>query len=198
MSQESVQQREHPYRRMLSLIATGLLAIVAFGTVTLGVLMHVEHLQLETVLSGSMRPTVQPGDLAVVHEVATSSLHRGEVVAIYPPGAKPGSPPVMHRIIALDRSHGVTWVRTKGDANNIADPWGRVKLVSPRTFALVAVVPKLGFVSVYLNRLAHARLKQWAFIIAGIALALVAVLVLRRSRSAPAALPAPVIKGEKL
>ena len=114
--------------------------LVAGLLVAGAVIVNLEHLKLQPVLSGSMRPGVQPGDLAIVRPVPTDRLRAGEVIAYLPPGQ---STPVLHRIISVTPAGIVT----KGDANSAADPWGRVKPQSPTVARLVAVVPKVGFVT---------------------------------------------------
>lgn len=119
-------------------VAVGLLAVLAGALVAGAVVVNLEHIKLEPVLSGSMRPGIQPGDLAIVRPVPVSSLHKGEVIAYLPPGQ---TTPVMHRIVSID-SQGIV---TKGDANPVADPWGRTKPQGTSVEHLVAVVPKVGF-----------------------------------------------------
>ena len=34
----------------------------------------------------------------------------------------------MHRIMTIQRKNGKTLITTKGDANNVKDPWGRIGL----------------------------------------------------------------------
>lgn len=119
-------------------VAVGLLAALAAALVAGAVVVNLEHIKLEPVLSGSMRPGIQPGDLAIVRPVPVSSLHKGEVIAYLPPNQ---TTPVMHRIVSID-SQGIV---TKGDANPVADPWGRVKPSSSSVEHLVTVVPKIGF-----------------------------------------------------
>ncbi len=104
---------------------------------TSAVIVYVDHLRVEPVLSGSMRPGIQPGDIAVLRPVSVQQLRVGEVIAYLPPNE---TTPVMHRIVSLD-AQGIV---TKGDANSVADPWGRVQMRSATVDLLVAVVPAVG------------------------------------------------------
>jgi signal peptidase I len=133
---------EHRHRRERRAwprrIAVALLAVLAGVFVAGAVLVNVEHLKLEPVLSGSMRPGIQPGDLAVIKPAPTNELRVGEIIAYLPPGQ---TTPVLHRIVSIT-SAGIV---TQGDANRVADPWGRVKPQTTTVERLVAVVPKVGW-----------------------------------------------------
>ena len=129
-------------------VVLGLFALVG------GIGIYSGHLKVRPFLSGSVRPVAQPGDLVVVKQTPTSTLHVGEVVAFYPPGVTVGAP-CMHRIVTLSRTGSVTAITTKGDANNVADPWGPVTVRGTSTDRLAYVIPKLGFVSVWAHNIAH-------------------------------------------
>ncbi|MEO8470194.1 MAG: signal peptidase I [Chloroflexota bacterium] len=109
------------------------------GTAVLGggIAFGMAHLRAQPVLSGSMRPTVSPGDLAITEPVPIGSLRVGDVIAFTPPGAVR---PVLHRIASLDG--GV--ITTKGDANTVADPWHLTAQGGP-AYRLVFAVPYLGW-----------------------------------------------------
>jgi signal peptidase len=103
------------------------------------------HLRLEPVLSGSMRPSIQPGDLAVTRPIPADEIEEGDVIAYYPPGQSEAR---LHRVTSVRRDDGV-WVTTKGDANSVEDPWGRVKLRGTNAYRLTAVIPKIGYLPVW-------------------------------------------------
>jgi signal peptidase len=75
------------------------------------------------VLSGSMAPKINTGDLIIDGGVTTASaatLHKGQIITFYD---SPGSKTVInHRIVAVVHQRGRVFYRTKGDANNAADP----------------------------------------------------------------------------
>ena len=121
-------------------VATSALALLGLGLLAGLLFIRLDSLRLEPVLSGSMRPGIQPGDLAVVQPVRISKLRVGEVVAYLPPGR---ATPVVHRIVSID-AHGMV---TKGDANPVADPWGRVRTQQTSVDRLVAVLPKVGWLA---------------------------------------------------
>ena len=67
---------------------------------------------LSVVMSGSMEPALNVGDLLIVHE--QSSYNVGDVVVF-----QSGTMAVVHRIVDVDQAAGT--VTTKGDANNAPD-----------------------------------------------------------------------------
>lgn len=126
--------------RWRSVVWTGLLMVLAAALVASAALVFIFHPRFETVLSGSMRPDIQPGDIAVVHPVSASELQVGDVISFLPPQQ---STPVLHRIVDLNTSG----IITQGDANTVADPWGRIMPQEDAVNRLAFVVPKLGFVA---------------------------------------------------
>lgn len=72
------------------------------------------------VLTGSMRPGIQPGDLVIIHKVPLSDIHSGDIVTY----TNPTNPmqTITHRIVSMPVKDGLQMVVTKGDANPIADP----------------------------------------------------------------------------
>lgn len=161
----------------------GGVVLATFGAVLVAgaVLAVLLHLKFEPVLSGSMRPGIQPGDLAIIRPVPAADLEVGEIIAYLPPGQ---STPVMHRIVSID-ADGIV---TKGDANNAADPWGRVKPHDPTVERLVTVIPKVGFLT---------DVKQLLLIVAGVLLILVAAIALWPSTNGAPALQTGSSKSEE-
>ena len=113
---------------------------------------------VQTVLSGSMRPILSPGDLAITQGVPMGSLRVGDVIVFTPPTETQS---VIHRIAS--RQGDV--ITTKGDANSVADPW-HVTLQGATGYRLVFVVPYLGWL---------IELRSLALVGAGL---IVAVLIL--------------------
>jgi signal peptidase len=126
-------------RHVGSVVAV-VLALSALGA---ALAVHVGRLSLQPALSGSMRPVFQPGDLVVTQPEPVSSLRQNQVIEFVPPGQ---TQPYMHRVIRLTRTGGATYIVTKGDANRVADPWGRIWLRAKTIYKLTAVIPKLGWV----------------------------------------------------
>jgi signal peptidase len=132
-----------------------------------GIGFRVADFHVRTVVSGSMRPTVSPGDLAITQGVPTGSLRVGDVIVFTPPNE---ARPVLHRIAS--RQGDV--VTTKGDANGVADPW-HVTLQGATGYRLVFVVPYLGWLT---------ELRTAALVAAGLIVALLILLEIRKGVSA--------------
>jgi len=108
------------------------------------------------VLSGSMRPGIQPGDVAILQRVPASSLRVGDVIAYLPPGQTVAR---IHRLISVKSTTAGLEIQSRGDAAGISDT--PVLLQGSEAYRLVAVVPYLGWVW-------NAR--AWIWIVAGLAL----------------------------
>jgi len=127
-------------------------AVLGLGLValTLGVaLPRLAGAQPYTVLSGSMRPGLPPGTLAVVRPVEATEVGVGDVITYQ---LRPGDPAVVtHRVVAVSAdAGGDTAFRTRGDANESADPaWVLPEQVRGR---LWYAVPWLGRVGAVLDR----------------------------------------------
>lgn len=83
--------------------------------------------------SGSMRPTYQPGDLAVVFMGKNNAVQPGDVVLF---SSVLG--PTIHRAIAVENG----LITTQGDANNTPDT-PKIKQVDGK---LLFTIPKVGYV----------------------------------------------------
>jgi len=106
----------------------------------------------DTVLTGSMRPGIEPGDVEILRPEPTAALRVGQIVALRPPK---DSFTVSHRIIAVRHGAGRDaglWITTRGDANNVADPWGSVRVVGPTAWVVAGVVPGVGYLSVWVRQ----------------------------------------------
>ena len=69
-----------------------------------------------TVLTGSMRPAINPGDLVITSMSAASSIGVGDVVVV-----NSGDVPIAHRVIDVRVVSGLNRLTTKGDANALID-----------------------------------------------------------------------------
>jgi len=111
----------------LLLIGFALLGFISFGG------------RFMVVISGSMTPTVNFGDVAIVTPAKQVSV--GDVIAFKGP-----SGPILHRVIGIDIEEGVKYI-TKGDANNVPDPF----MTEPKNVIgkLWLRIPYLGLPLVY-------------------------------------------------
>ena len=146
-----------------SRLLTGVL--LSAGVVVLGggIAFRMTDFHVQTVLTGSMRPTVSPGDLAITQGVPIGSLRVGDAIVFTPPNETQS---VLHRIASRD-GDGIT---TKGDANSVADPW-HVTLQGATGYRLVFVVPYVGWLT---------ELRSAALIAAGLIVALFILLEIRK------------------
>ena len=101
-----------------------------------------------TVLTGSMEPTMPPGALIVVKPTPNADLKVGDVITFQPVSGEPAV--VTHRIEAIFYTvEGERSIRTRGDANNVADP----TLLVPEQIRgrVIYSVPYLGQVNSVIN-----------------------------------------------
>lgn len=84
------------------------------------------------VLTDSMYPVIESGDLIICHTAEPEEINTGDVIAFFDPAGN-GSSIVTHRVMEVTEDNGQLAWRTKGDNNNTEDRL----LVSPEN--LVAV-----------------------------------------------------------
>lgn len=144
--------RVEPHRRtrghvrvakVLSSIMLGsvvlLIAVVIVG-------MMLGLLRFAVIDTGSMRPTLNPGDVAILTSEPAANLHRGQIVAFHPPGEP--SLTVTHRAVSVEHTkHGVIF-QTQGDANNARDQW-RAHIVGNTVWHQAFKLPKFGYLAVW-------------------------------------------------
>lgn len=114
---------------VLGLFVAVALAIVALPLVSKG--------EWRTVQTGSMEPHISAGDVVLL-AASQEPPDVGDVVAF----ADPLQPDrdVLHRVVALDEQGGLV---TRGDANDVDDPWAVAPSEIIGTEALI--IPRLGF-----------------------------------------------------
>ena len=77
--------------------------------------------RLLVIASGSMRPTLQVGDLVLSRSTAPSRLRPGDLVTFADPLL--GGRSVTHRVVQLARDGDRFAVQTRGDANQVSEQW---------------------------------------------------------------------------
>lgn len=134
-------------RRRISVRRAFTFALLGLGALVLvaAVAARLAGLQFQTVLSGSMAPTAQAGDVAITQPVSVAALAVGDVIAFYPPNDPQRR---LHRITTLETLEGLITVTTRGDANSVDDPW-RASLRGSTAYRMVAVVPFVGLIAQY-------------------------------------------------
>ena len=73
--------------------------------------------RVHTVISDSMYPTLQVGEMVVTQQVDPDTIHTGDIIAFHYPGC---DQLVCHRVIDIERNSFLYFV-TKGDANQNPD-----------------------------------------------------------------------------
>uniref|UniRef100_UPI0039EDFFA4 signal peptidase I n=1 Tax=Sinomonas sp. G460-2 TaxID=3393464 RepID=UPI0039EDFFA4 len=124
-------------------VALGLvLAVAAAAFLFLGVGPRFLSYQTSTMLTGSMAPLINPGDVVVSVKTPTSALKAGDIITYQIPVQDQRVE--THRIVSVTRnSAGATIITTKGDANNGSDPWTAV-ITDSTVYTEAAVIPCLG------------------------------------------------------
>jgi signal peptidase I len=167
-----------PERSTFRKAFSGLLLMLAlFALAMAGYQSASGHWHATPVLSGSMRPGLQPGDVVVTHRVPITDLHVRDVIVFHPPNE--AGRQTVHRIVKLTVKNGTTSITTRGDANTINDPT-KSSLSGTTAYRVARVVPLLGYPAVWLQNGSHgmlAILLGVIFLIAG------AVTVLRPERA---------------
>ena len=117
-----------------------LLVVLAFTGLAVGP--HVFGYRTMTMLTGSMAPGINPGDVTVAVQEPTSTLAVGQIISYQIP--VDDHRVVSHRVVKVTRSpSGAIVVQTKGDHNPSADPWTAI-ITDPKVWTVRAVVPHLG------------------------------------------------------
>lgn len=107
-----------------------------------------------TVLTGSMRPTIDPGDVVVSTPLSRDDVKVGDVVTFQQPD---GTGTVTHRVVKLDHVDGKLKVTTKGDANDAADTYD-VKFIGDTAWRTRLVIPKVGYTFVWVRAILEQKL----------------------------------------
>lgn len=130
-------------RRFAEALVAGLVAgfvLLVLGPVVLGWRPY-------TVLTGSMRPGIQPGDVVMDRPIPVSEAHVGQVVTFSDPGRHGDL--VTHRIRSIARLGPTTNVETRGDANNTSEHWSIA--TKDRVGLVVYRLPKVGRLAVVMR-----------------------------------------------
>jgi signal peptidase len=97
------------------------------------------------VASGSMRPTMDVGDIAMVIPVDPSAIKPGDIIQYWYEAEM-----TLHRVVETTGEGGRKLFVTKGDANTAPDL--DPVLTSQIRGKLIFTIPKLGWISIYLKK----------------------------------------------
>jgi signal peptidase I len=135
-------------RRILGRLAPWLvrgilgLALLAFAVLAVGP--HAFGYRTMTMLTASMAPEIEPGDVTVVTPIPISDVTEGMVITYNIP--IDDHRVVTHRVVSVERGPaGTITVQTKGDANEAVDPWDAT-LQGDTAYEVRAVLPEVGHV----------------------------------------------------
>ena len=126
-------------RSSISWIATTLIILVIlWGTSGL------MGIKPSVVASGSMRPALEVGDMAIATRVNLDAIRPGDIIQYVKDGEV-----IIHRVIEIqDGDKGAKVFITKGDANTIADsPVPQAAVLGKA----ILIIPKVGWISIYLR-----------------------------------------------
>jgi len=96
------------------------------------------------VASGSMRPTIDVGDIAMVIPVDTSKIQVGDIIQYWKEGEM-----TLHRVVEITSEEGSRLFITKGDDNPTPD--SDPILPAQIKGKLIFTIPKLGWISIYIK-----------------------------------------------
>jgi signal peptidase I len=126
--------------------ASALLGFTVLLVIATAVAMALGLIRFTVVDSGSMRPTLNPGDVVLLRSEPPSALADGQIVAFHPPGESHVT--VIHRVRSIDRAPSGIMIRTRGDANNATDPW-RARVAGATLWRASLTIPWAGYLVVW-------------------------------------------------
>ena len=126
------------------LLALAVVVVVPFVVYAVPGVVGAEHSFV--VLSGSMEPTMSPGDVVVVDGVDPADVEEGDVITF---ATAENQPPTTHRVIDTVETEYGQGFQTKGDANEDPDQ----SLVRPQQIVgeVEFVIPYVGHVVNFVN-----------------------------------------------
>ncbi|MGK3958157.1 signal peptidase I [Arthrobacter sp. R4] len=108
--------------RTINILSTVMVAVAIAAFLFLALGPRVFGYQTSTMLTGSMSPLINPGDVVVTVPTPISEIRVGDIITYHIPVEDHRVE--THRVAeVLTNADGSMAVRTKGDANRGADPW---------------------------------------------------------------------------
>lgn len=136
-------------RRLSGIVASGLtVGFLAVGSVVVAGAVS-GHWRLDTIRSGSMRPSLPLGSEVIATPEPLSAVMPGQVLVFRPPGL--GGEAVAHRVKTVDHAGGAITITTKGDANPVPDQW-RAVLGGTQAWQVRRDIPYLGYAYAFAGR----------------------------------------------
>jgi signal peptidase len=129
-------------RRIAGLLGNLVLFVCALGFLAIAVGPHLFDYRTSTMLTGSMAPGINPGDMVVTAPRPSADIEVGDVISYQIPVEDHRVE--THRVVSVERAaDGTVAIQTKGDANDNVDPWTAV-ISSDTVYEVQTVVPKVG------------------------------------------------------
>lgn len=139
-------------------VVGAILGLLVAGPLVVGDTPHTD-------LSGSMEPTISPGDVVINEEIEPWEAKVGDIVTFHDP--RDPAKLLTHRVVSTRDTGSHVWFVTQGDANNTKEHW-RVEATG-QIGRLVYTVPWVGHLAVF------ARSKVgWALLV-GVPLLLILI-----------------------
>jgi signal peptidase I len=128
--------------RVAPWLVRGIMGLAVLAFLVLAVGPHLLGYRTLTMLTASMSPEIDPGDVTIVTPMAVTDVTEGMVITYHKPVADHSL--VTHRVVSVDTGpDGAVQVQTKGDANSAIDPW-TATLEGDTAYQVRAVIPELG------------------------------------------------------
>lgn len=116
---------------------------------------------ISPILTGSMAPAAQPGDVYVTRPVSASSVKVGDVIAVK---SQATGVYYSHRVVETRIVNGGLRITTKGDANNLIDVDPYIVSTTGTISVVQFRIPLIGHPMVYMNTL-QGRQTSFSFLI---------------------------------
>jgi signal peptidase I len=128
--------------RVAPWLVRGIMGLAVLAFLLLAVGPHLLGYRTMTMLTPSMSPGIDPGDVTIVTPMSVSDVTEGMVITYHKPVEDHSL--VTHRVVSVETGpDGSVQVQTKGDANSAIDPW-TATLEGDTAYQVRAVIPELG------------------------------------------------------
>src|SRR3954447_11177767 len=120
----------------------GLMAVAVLAFAVLAIGPHALGYRTMTMLTGSMSPQIDPGDVVLSTPLDVRDVTEGMVISYHIP--IDDHRVITHRVVSVEQGdEGTVTVQTKGDANTTVDPW-KATLQGDTAYQVRAVIPEVG------------------------------------------------------
>ena len=158
--------------RLVNVVLSLLLAVCLLAFLFLAVGPHLLGYRTSTMLTGSMAPGIEPGDVVVTVPKPATDLQVGDVITYQIPVEDHRVE--THRVTEVKHRGGEVFFRTQGDANVNVDPW-TAQVQGDTVWEMRAVVPEIGTAIRALRAPLVQHLVQWVALGGLILLGLVSI-----------------------